>query len=102
MYNDELVLIGSKIEQDDIGNDITVPIRRSVLCKVNSIGRTEYYAAASSNLRPEIVFIIHKYEYENEKKVEFERQQYTVIRTYATDFEEVELTCERVGADVRS
>ena len=102
MYNHELVLIGANgYEQDEIGNDIPIETRRSVLCKVKSVGRTEYYAAATSELRPEIVFTMHKYEYNDEKKVEFEGKRYTVIRPYAINFEEIELTCERVGADVK-
>jgi len=100
MYNNELELLREGYTEDELGNQIPSNVKRSILCKVNSIGRSEFYSAASSNLRPEIVFTIHKYEYENERKVIFEEQQYSVLRTYATGIEELELTCERVGADV--
>lgn len=100
MYDQELVLLGSGYTEDELGNQIPNESRKSILCKVDSVGRNEFYSAATSNLRPEIVFTIHKYEYEHERKVEFDGQQYSVLRTYATGFEEIELTCERVGADV--
>lgn len=102
VYDHELILLGSGYTEDELGNHIPNDTRRFILCKVESVGRSEFYSAATSNLRPEIVFTIHKYEYEGERKVEFEGQQYSVIRTYATGIEEIELTCERVGADVHS
>lgn len=102
MYDHELILLGSGFTEDELGNQIPDDTRKSILCKVDSVGRSEFYSAASSNLRPEIVFTIHKYEYENERKIEFEGQKYSVLRTYATGFEEIELTCERTGADVKS
>lgn len=103
MYDHELTLLGNGYIEDEIGNQIpSDEVPRNVLCKVNSVSRNEFYSAASSNLRPEVTFTIHKYEYEGESKVKFEGQQYSVIRTYATGIEEIELTCERVGADVRS
>jgi len=102
VYDHELTLLGVGYIQDDIGNEIpSDEVPRKVLCKVESVGRNEFYSAASSDLRPEIVFTIHKYEYENERKVKFEGQKYSVIRTYAQGIEEIELTCERVGADVQ-
>lgn len=100
MYNHELILLGSGYTEDDLGNQIPVNTRKSILCKVDSVGRNEFYSAGASDLKPEIVFTIHKYEYENERKIVFEGQQYSVIRPYATGFEELELICERVGADV--
>lgn len=100
MYNHELILISLEYVSDAIGNQIPTEIRQPILCKVDSIGRSEFYSAATSDLKPEIIFTIHKYEYQNQRKIEFENQQYSVLRTYAVGIEEIELTCERVGADV--
>lgn len=101
MYDHELTLISGGYKEDELGNQIPVENRVGILCKVESVGRNEFYNAATSDLKPELIFIVHKYEYGNQRKVEFEGLQYTVIRTYATGFEEVELTCERIGADVK-
>ncbi|GKV69852.1 hypothetical protein NCCP2716_23500 [Sporosarcina sp. NCCP-2716] len=102
MYDHELVLLSGGYTEDDLGNQVPSVIRRTVLCKKESVGRNEFYSAAAADLRPELTLIIHQYEYEDESKVEFEGQQYSVIRTYKTGIEEIELTCERVGADVKS
>ena len=106
MYNHELTLISYTITKDEIGNPIKTPIRETVLCKVRSIGSTEYYNAQVSNLKPELKFIVHAFEYQNQREVEFEGNKYQVIRTYKGDTvdrsdnalkdEEIELTCERV------
>lgn len=98
-YDHELTLIKEGYIEDDIGNQIPGETKQTVLCRKMSVGRNEFYAAATSKLKPEIIFVIHGYEYEGERKVEFEGQRYTVLRTYAVDFEEIELTCGRGGAD---
>lgn len=109
MYNHELTLISYKVDKDEIGNDITIPIKRKILCKVADIGQYEFYNAKVSDLKPEIKFIIHEFEYEGEKEVEFEGERYEVLRTYRKKYrigekksgnileaEEIELTCEKV------
>lgn len=106
MYNHELTLISYKTDYDDIGNPVKTPIRTTVLCKVASIGSTEYYNAQVINLKPEIKFIIHAFEYGGEREVEFQGTKYQVIRTFQGDTadridnalkgEELELICERV------
>lgn len=98
-YDHELTLIGETYTYDDIGNQLPAETETTVLCGLKSVGRSEFYNAALAGLRPSLVFIIHGYEYNGEKKVEYEGERYNVLRTYSTDFEEVELTCERVAAD---
>ena len=98
-YDHELTLISQTITEDEIGNQIPVETETVVLCGLKSVGRNEFYSAAVTGLKPELVFVIHGYEYNGEQVVKFEGNRYRVIRTYLTDFEEVELTCERVGAD---
>lgn len=97
-YDNELVLIAQEFTEDEIGNQVPIETRRTVLCNVKSVGRNEFYSAATAGLRPSIVFVIHGYEYDGEREVEFESVKYRVIRTYSVSFEEVELTCERVLA----
>src|SRR5690625_5138303 len=99
-YDYELELIEETFISDDIGNQIPVENKTTLYCNVKSVGRSEFYNASTSDLKPELIFVVHGYEYNGEKKVLFNGQQYSVIRTYATNFEEVELVCERVGSDV--
>ena len=106
MYSHELELISYTTTKDEIGNTITVPEYTSVLCKVGDVGSREFYDAANAQLRPEIKFIIHKFEYSGQSKVRYDNSEYKVIRTFTGDTvdrsdnalmdEEIELTCERV------
>lgn len=100
-YDNELTLISSTITYDDIGNPIEAPIEVNILCGLKSIGRTEFYNASANGLKPTLIFVVHPYEYNGETYVEFSedespKQRYRVIKTYKTNMEELELTCEKV------
>lgn len=95
-YDHEITLIGQIFEEDNIGNQIPVETRKTILCYKKSAGRSEFYSGGANGMRPESVFVVHGYEYEGERIVEFEDKRYNVIRTYATGFEETELVVERV------
>ena len=100
MYNHELTLIKQVVAEDELGNQTTIEEEKTLLCKLQSIGRNEFYSASTAGLKPEKIFVIHGYEYNYESLIEFEGKRYSVIRTYANDFEEMELVCERKVADV--
>ncbi|NOW08054.1 phage head closure protein [Clostridium beijerinckii] len=95
-YDYELTLIKHTFKKDELMNQIPEEIKTDLYCDLKSIGRNEYYNAASQGLKPEIIFVIHKYEYNGEREILFEENRYKVIRTYSADFEEIELTCEKV------
>ena len=95
-YDFELTLVKQSYRLDDLMNQIPEKVETVVYCDLKSITRVEYYNAASQGIKPEIVFVIHKFEYNEEKEILFEGKKYKVIRTYSTNFEEIELTCERV------
>ena len=98
-YDHELILISQTITEDEIGNQIQVETETAILCGKKSVGRNEFYNAAVTGLKPEIILVVHGYEYNGEQVVKFEGVRYRVIRTYANDFEEMELTCEKVTTD---
>ena len=84
MYDYILTLIGaSEWVRDDSGNYIPKETQTTV------------YSAAQAGLNPEQVFEINGFEYNGETEVEFLGERYSVIRTYRTSYETVELTCER-------
>ncbi|UPK45764.1 phage head closure protein [Paenibacillus pabuli] len=94
----ELILIkpGGRTK-DNIGNEIiTDPVETPVLCDLRSVGRNEFYSAATAGMAPEMVFVIHPYEYAGEQLVKFEDVKYQVIRTYSDNDEELELVCGKV------
>lgn len=99
-YDHELILISQNLAaEDELGNQIPAETETVVLCGLKSVGRNEFYSAAVTGLKPELIFVLHGYEYNGERIVKFEGNRYRVIRTFANSFEEVELTCERVAAD---
>lgn len=106
MYNHEVTLISHTIVKDEIGNEVKTSVERKILCKIGSVGSTEFYNAQVSDLKPELKIIVHTFEYEGEKELIFEGKNYKVLRTFIGDTvdktdnalkgEEIELTCEKV------
>lgn len=94
-FDHELDLISETVISDSLKNQRTVESRKTVLCSVKSIGRSEFYSAYATGLKPEIIFGLHYFEYNGERKVVFAGAKYRVIRTFTSDFKLVELTCER-------
>lgn len=100
-YDHEITLIGiDEVTSDAIGNQKIQPKETTILCRLKSVGGQEFYNAAVAGLKPVRTFVVHHYEYSGEKTVKFEDVKYSVIRTYATDIEEIELVCERVTGNV--
>lgn len=102
MHDDQLFLISMQYRGDEIGNQMPVESRNDVLCTVRSIGYREFYAAAGTEYKPEIIFHVNKWDYENQTVVEYNGERYKVIRSFPVPntLEEIELTCEleRTGA----
>lgn len=99
LFSNELVLINIKYSFDNIGNQIETEERTEVFCNVKSITRAEFYNAATTDLKPSLVFVVHLYEYNDEGMVEYKGNKYRVIRSYMTNTEEIELVCEKVLKD---
>jgi SPP1 family predicted phage head-tail adaptor len=95
-YDHEVSLIDKTYTDDDIGNQMANETLTTILCKKTSVKRSEFYQAATSNLKPELVLVVHNYEYNGQTEIEFYGLRYNVIRTYEIDFEEIEIICERV------
>ena len=96
MTDDMAVLIGDEtIEYDEYGNQIETRKETEVYCQVKSIGRNEFYSAATAGLKPEWTLIIsNPIDYNEETLVRFRGELYSVVRTYRTG-DAVELTVER-------
>ena len=102
-FDHEIKLISITYTENEIGDSIPDETDKAILCGIRSIARSEHYAAAAHGLRPEIVFVVNRHEYEGQRLVEFNLERYTVIRTYMpgkakdiSDFENLELVCQRV------
>lgn len=102
-FDYELILIQTGEGENELGDPIIIRTEKPVLCDVLSVGRSEHYQAAAHGLKPELVFVVSRWDYEGEKEVVFEGKRYNVLRTYEpkqskgfADYETVELVCEGV------
>jgi SPP1 family predicted phage head-tail adaptor len=95
MWRYELTLNKKSYTKDSIGNQVPIITPIVVFCDKKSIGRSEFYNAAVADLKPEIIFVVHTWEYDGETEVEFDGVRYKIIRTYSAS-EKTELVCEKV------
>lgn len=73
----------STVSYDKYGNEIRESSERQVFCQIHGITRTEFYSAATANLRPEITARLSEAaDYEGETLVRYNDVLYSVIRTY--------------------
>lgn len=71
-------------------------IRRTVYCTVKSIGQTEIYQARGIGLNPELKIVLaHDFEYQGESWLEYQGERYSILRTYVTETDGIELTVQR-------
>ena len=69
---------------------------RQVYCTVESVSRSEFYTALNAGIRPEYVFRLALAEdYQGERVARYKGQKFRIIRTYMTEDDGIELTCER-------
>lgn len=78
---------------NDIGDVIKTMNKKQRYAEVKSIRQSEAYQAAAVGLKPEIMCIIWKFEYNKEEYLLYEGVEYKISRTYETDDEKIELTC---------
>lgn len=94
MY-DVLRLIKQTHQVDEYGDAVTFETHREVICRVGSIGQSEFYQAHSVGLQPEIKVTLADYlDYDGETLTELGGQRLRVLRTYRNG-QELELTLYR-------
>lgn len=97
MNDDILKLITTSQRKDRSGVIKTVPAKRIVLCKSDSVSMTEYFEGGRNGLRPDMRFIVFPGDYRGETEVEFHGNVYGVYRTYQRDNDTLELYVQRKG-----
>jgi SPP1 family predicted phage head-tail adaptor len=94
-------LITLSPEAEGVGIERTETARR-VFCTVKSIGMQEAYQAMATGLNPEIKIVLqHDFEYQDEPELDYAGKRYKIIRTYVTEADGIELTCQRVTGNAR-
>lgn len=94
LWSDVVSLVYVTPGEDEAGYP-TEPVetKREVLANMKSVLRSEFYAAAQSGMKADVVFEIHAFEYNGERILEHNGKRYEVIRAFQTSTEEIELTC---------
>ncbi len=97
LFRDVVTLIGTtKTTVDDYGDVTETTEETTVFADKQSIRQSEFYQAAATGLRPELMFSIRSMDYNNEKKLKYNNKEYIVIRAYDKDGEFTELVCQGV------
>lgn len=94
MWN-EIIELGNMQEDIVKGEPIQTLVYKELYANKKSIRQSEYYQAAVTGLKPELVFEVHTFEYNNEQKLRYPAGEagkvYDIIRTYENG-EKMELT----------
>ena len=93
-----LTLIGTTWAQDDHGVRRETSISREILCRIDSVTRSEFFEGGRNGLNPELQFTVFAGDYEGETVCQYDGKQYGIYRTYrvpGTDY--MELYAERKG-----
>lgn len=100
LFRDVIELISTTPGEDEIGNPIRIPTPREVYANMKSIRQSEFYQAAATGLKPELMFEIRSVDYQGEKEMSYNEKKYSIIRTYDKNGEIIELICGGVVNNV--
>lgn len=96
LFREVVKLLSFVISENDLGDAIKTPIEREIYADRQSIRQSEFYQAAATGLRPELMFVVRSIDYNNESVLIYNGKEYRVIRTYDKDGELTELICQGV------
>jgi len=99
-WSDVIKLASIVYTDNGLGDIVESLTERQVFANKTSVKRSEFYQAQAAGLKPEVVFEVRLIDYEGEKKVMYEGEEYNVIREYTKDGEIIELICNRVVSDI--
>ena len=94
LFRDVVKLISVTVTENDMGDIIETPTEREVFADKQSIRQSEFYQAAATGLRPELMFVVRSIDYNGEPKLKYNGKEYAIIRTYDKDGELIELICQ--------
>ena len=83
------------ITQDEIGNDIELPVNRQVFCAELPLNSSEYFNAGLREIKPEHLLVVDLEEYDNETSVLYQDIEYSIYRTYPRSDSLIELYCNK-------
>lgn len=84
MFNtfDDLIELGNYVEVKEHGEIIKDLEWVEVLANKKSVRQSEFYEARNLGLKPELVFEVHSFEFNNCEKVKHDNKEYDIVRVY--------------------
>ncbi len=93
LYKDIVDLITVTSGENDMGDPIETEALKQVFANKKSIRQSEFYQAAQTGLKPELMFEVRYSDYNKEQKLKYNDITYQIIRTYTKNDEMIELIC---------
>lgn len=95
MFEEILLINRAVTDKDSAGFEKTedAPAACSVMAERKSTARSEFYAAQAAGIKADVVFVIWLAEYSGENIVRAADGDYSVVRTYVTGRDHLEMTC---------
>lgn len=67
---------------DEYGNVTYVEQETIVFAEKKAVRQSEFFQAAAAGFKPEIVVVVHSFEYHNEELCELEGERFKIYRSY--------------------
>lgn len=100
LFRDVISLVSTIYVEDEIGQQIPQQTLREVFANKKSIRQSEFYQAANANLKPELMFEVRYFDFDEEQEIEYDGKRYSIIRTYSKNGEFIELICSKKVSNV--
>ena len=75
---DEIIELGNLVERIEYGEPIQSYEWREVYANRKAVRQSEFYQAAATGLRPELMFEVHSFEFNNDEKVKCDGKEYSI------------------------
>lgn len=96
-WKDTCDLLSKKTESiDNQGNLTYVPESKTVYCNIKSVKYNEYFQAAATGLKAELVIVMRDVDYDGQELIKYNDITYKVIRTFVKG-DNIEITLSKEG-----
>lgn len=87
----EITLISESYTKNADRAVVRTETKKTIMCRIQSVSRGEFYSAAQAGLDVAYVFVINPINYNAEKVVEYEGKRYGVTRVYQSSPDRMEI-----------
>jgi SPP1 family predicted phage head-tail adaptor len=96
MFKDIIRLVAYPVTINEFGDPVSDenPIETEVFANKKSVRQSEFYQAAATGLKAELMFEMRQADYADEREIQYEGKVYKIIRTFQKDSELIELICQ--------